>query len=141
LAGLNIGSKSSSGGVGGNTRNTGGKDKKKNREKPKLPPNRLGVTKEMFSSRYINDNWEYTLKLNSDQKQHIKVAMLPASDALRVSVNDIVKINKISVQWKQLNDNEIVAEFEEDESKEAIFILDSKNRLGLNFKITRIDEI
>ena len=135
LAGLSIGSKPT-----GEKKPTGTKEKKSTvpstDPKPKPEFEKLGITKNGLSSVKENDIWKYSLVLKSNDDKRLNIRMFPATDAARVSSDDLLKIIQVSDGWS-INNNAIEGGLVE--GKNTIeFYLNETERVALDFKLTSI---
>ena len=137
LAGLSIGSKPS-----GEKKPTGTKEKKPTvpptdpKPKPKPEFEKLGITKNGLSSVKENDIWKYSLILKSNDDKRLNIRMFPATDAARVSSDDLLKVIQVSDGWS-INNNAIEGDLVE--GKNTIeFYLNETERVALDFKLTSI---
>lgn len=135
LAGLSIGSKPT-----GEKKPTGAKEKKptvpSTDPKPKPEFEKLGITKNGLSSVKENDIWKYLLVLKSNDDKRLNIRMFPATDAARVSSDDLLKVIQVSDGWS-INNNAIEGDLVE--GKNTIeFYLNETERVALDFKLTSI---
>lgn len=135
LAGLSIGSKPT-----GEKKPTGTKVKKPTIPSPNTKPKpefeKLGITKKGLSSVKVNDNWKYSLILNSNDDKRLNIKMFPATDAARVSSDDLLKVIRVSDGWT-FNNNSIEGDLIEGKNTIEFYLNDSE-RVALDFKLTSI---
>lgn len=135
LAGLSIGSKPT-----GEKKPMGTKEKKPiippPEPKPKPEFEKLGISKKGFSSVKVNDNWKYSLVLKSNDDKRLNIRMFPATDAARVSVDDLLQVIQVSDGWS-FDNNSIEGDLIK--GKNTIeFYLNDTERVALDFKLTSI---
>lgn len=135
LAGLSIGSKPI-----GEKKPTGIKEKKPTVSSPATKPKpefeKLGITKKGLSSVKENDIWKYSLVLKSNDDKRLNIRMFPATDAARVSSDDLLEVIQVSNGWT-FNNNAIEGDLVE--GKNTIeFYLNDTERVALDFKLTSI---
>lgn len=98
---------------------------------------KIGVIQNGFKSTKDNDNdWIYTLYLDSNEDKRVLIKMYPLTDSIRVTGDDLIKISSVTEGWI-FNQNTL-----EGELKNGVniinFGLDDVERVALDFKITRI---
>jgi len=135
LAGLSIGSKPT-----GEKKPTGTKEKKpavtSPNPKPKPEFEKLGITKKGLSSVKENDIWKYSLVLKSNDDKRLNIRLFPATDAARVSNDDLLEVIKVSNGWN-FNNNAIEGDLVEGQNT-IEFYLNEAERVALDFKLTSI---
>jgi hypothetical protein len=135
LAGLSIGSKPK-----GEKKPTSTKEKKitvpNPDPKPKPEFEKLGITKKGLSSTKEKDLWKYSLVLKSNNDKRLNIRMFPATDAARVSSDDLLQIIQVSDGWI-FNNNSIEGDLVEGINT-IDFNLNETERVALDFKLTSI---
>jgi hypothetical protein len=135
LAGLSIGNKPT-----GEKKPTGTKEKKTTvpnpDPKPKPEFEKLGITKKRLRSVKENDLWKYSLVLKSNEVKRLNIRMFPATDAARVSGDDILQVIQVSDDWTYKN-NSIEGDLVEGNNTIEFYLNDTE-RVALDFKLTSI---
>jgi hypothetical protein len=135
LAGLSIGSKPT-----GGKKQTGSKEKKpispSSDPKPKPEFEKLGITKKGLRSVKENNNWKYSLVLKSNEDKKLNIRMSPATDASRLSSDDLLKIIQVSEGWS-FNNNAIEGDLIKGNNTIEFYLNDAE-RVALDFKLTSI---
>jgi hypothetical protein len=135
LAGLSIGNKPT-----GEKKPTGTKEKKPTvpnpDPKPKPEFEKLGITKKRLRSVKENDLWKYSLVLKSNEVKRLNIRMFPATDAARVSGDDILQVIQVSDGWTYKN-NSIEGDLVEGNNTIEFYLNDTE-RVALDFKLTSI---
>lgn len=135
LAGLSIGSKPT-----GEKKPTGTKEQKpiipSPDPKPKPEFEKLGITKKGLRSVKESNNWKYSLVLKSNEAKRLNIRMSPATDAARVSTDDLLEVVQVSDGWS-FNHNSIEGDLIKGNNTIEFYLNDSE-RVALDFKITSI---
>lgn len=102
--------------------------------KPKADFVKLGVTKEVFNSRKVNGTWHYSLVLKANNNKNINVRMIPATDAIRISDENLLEVETVSDGWTK---NKNIIEGKLNKGINTInFSLNTIERVALDFKLT-----
>jgi hypothetical protein len=135
LAGLSIGNNTS-----GKKKSTSTKDKPSKTPhsdlKPKPEFEKLGITKKGLRSVKENGMWKYLLLLKTNEVKRINIRMYPATDAAKVSNDDLIKVLHVSDGWS-INNNEIEGGLVKGENT-IEFVLKDSERVALDFKLTNL---
>jgi hypothetical protein len=135
LAGLSIGNKPT-----GEKKPTGTKEKKPTvpnpDPKPKPEFEKLGITKKGLRSVKENDLWKYSLVLKSNEDKRLNIRMFPATDAARVSGDDLLQVIQVSDGWTYKN-NSIEGDLVEGNNTIEFYLNDTE-RVALDFKLKSI---
>lgn len=135
LAGLSIGSKPT-----GEKKPTGTKEKKPTvpSTNPKTKPEfeKLGITKKGLSSVKENNTWKYSLVLKSNDNKRLNIRMFPATDAARVSNDDLLEVIEVSNGWT-FKSNTVEGDLVEGINTIEFYLNDTE-RVALDFKLTSI---
>jgi hypothetical protein len=83
-----------------------------------------------------NDLWKYSLVLKSNEVKRLNIRMFPATDAARVSGDDILQVIQVSDGWTYKN-NSIEGDLVEGNNTIEFYLNDTE-RVALDFKLTSI---
>lgn len=108
--------------------------KKEPTNKPKITHSKIGVILNQFSSFRRDDKWYYKLILKSNSDKNVKITMLPATDSLKLTDNELVDVNYVSKPWKFKN-NSIIGTLKQNYN-DIEFSLNSTERIAIDFKIS-----
>lgn len=97
----------------------------------------IGVRKEGLSSIKEHGKWKYNLTLHSDHDKAISIRMLPSTDSVKTSKEEVLQINEVSNHWN-IQENIISGKLKKGNNI-IEFYLNSPERVGLDFKL-KIDE-
>jgi signal peptidase I len=135
LAGLTIGNKKS--GVKKPTDTVKNKpitEPKPPRPKPEFE--KLGIWKKGLSSVKENGIWKYSLVLKTNDDKQLNIKMFPATDAARVSNDDLLEVIQVSDGWN-INKNTIEGSLSKGENT-IEFNLNTSERVALDFKLNSL---
>ncbi len=135
LVGLSIGNKPT-----GEKNPTGTKEKRpivpSPNSKPKPEFEKLGITKKGLSSVKENDIWKYTLVLKSNDDKRLNIRMFPATDAARISGDDLLQVIQVSDGWS-FNNNAIDGNLIKGNNTIEFYLNDTE-RVALDFKLASV---
>jgi len=135
LAGLTIGNKKS--GIKKPTDTVKNKpitEPKPPRPKPEFE--KLGIWKKGLSSVKENGVWKYSLVLKTNDDKQLNIKMLPATDATRVSNDDLLEVIQVTDGWN-IDKNAIEGYLSKGESI-IEFYLNTSERVALDFKLNSL---
>jgi hypothetical protein len=102
--------------------------------KPKPEFEKMGITKRGFNSYRDNSVWKYKLILYSNDDKYLNIRMLPATDAVKSSNEDLLEVLNVSNGWKA-NKNSIEGNLVKGENY-IEFNLNANERVAIDFKLT-----
>lgn len=135
LAGLTIGNKKS--GIKKPTdvvKNKPITEPKPPRPKPEFE--KLGIWKKGLSSAKENGIWKYSLVLKTNDDKQLNIKMFPATDAARVSNDDLLEVIQVSDGWS-ISKNAIEGGLLKGENT-IEFYLNTSERVALDFKLNSL---
>lgn len=104
--------------------------------RPKPEFEKLGIWKKGLSSVKENGIWKYSLILKTNDDKQLNIKMFPATDAARVSNDDLLEVINVSDGWS-ISKNAIEGGLSKGENT-IEFFLNTSERVALDFKLNSL---